>query len=122
MAGIVFFKTENMEKIKEFYIQTMEMKIWLEQINCVILRHENMLIGFCRGEKPCGESLITFFYKGRKEIDEIYEKLKKFAVCEPVFNKDYNIYHFYAKDPEKRDIEIQCFCHSIETEFFKSGF
>ncbi|MBN1619941.1 VOC family protein [candidate division WOR-3 bacterium] len=122
MAGIVFFKTENMEKIKEFYIQTMEMEIWLEQKNCVILRHENMLIGFCKGKKPCKESLITFFYKGRNEIDAIHEKLKITAVNEPLFNKDYNIYHFYAKDPEERDIEIQCFCHCVDTEFFKSGF
>lgn len=122
MAGIIFFNTENMDKTRNFYIEIMGMKVWLEQKDCIILRHDNMLIGFCKGTRPFRESLITFFYTEKKEIDEIYEKLKNSAISGPVFNKDYNIYHFYAKDPEERDIEIQYFCHFIDTEFFKSQF
>ncbi|MBN1150343.1 VOC family protein [candidate division WOR-3 bacterium] len=117
MAGIVFFKTDNMEKTLAFYVDAVGMDVWLEQKNCVILRHENMLLGFCLGEMPRNESLITFFYSNKKKVDEIYEKLKNSAQNQPKYNKDYDIYHFYAEDPQGRVVEFQFFCSEIQDNF-----
>jgi hypothetical protein len=49
MAGIVFLKTNNLEKIVEFY-KSIGSQIWLDQGECIILRHDNFLFGFCERE------------------------------------------------------------------------
>ena len=47
MAGIVFFKTKKLEELKKFYVSGVGMEVWLEQADCVIFKHQNMLVGFC---------------------------------------------------------------------------
>ncbi|MFX1515778.1 MAG: VOC family protein [Promethearchaeota archaeon] len=114
MAGIVFLKTNDLEKVKEFYIDTLGASIWVDQEDCIILKHDNFLFGFWkRGETDHGW-LLTFFYRTTTEVDEIYEKIKDFAITKPVQSDKYKIYQFYAKDPEGRDIEFQTFLHEID--------
>lgn len=118
MAGIVFFKSDDLGKELDFYVNIFEMEVWLEQKNCVILRHENMLLGFCLGEMPQQkDSLITFFYSEKEKVDEMYARLKTSAQNVPKYNKDYNIYHFYAKDLQGRQVEFQYFCGEIRDIF-----
>ena len=91
------------------------MKIWLEQADCVILKHGNLLLGFCDREEldTCG--MITFFYPMRAEIDAMYEKFRDSAKDKPRENEKYDIYHFFAEDPEKRTIEFQAFLHPADS-------
>ena len=77
MSGIVFFKTKILEKIVEFYINEIEMSIWLEQKDCTIIKHGNLLLGFCQRDTPDIEGMITFFYPTREEVDKMYEKFKR---------------------------------------------
>lgn len=115
MSGILFFKSQDKEKMKEFYRSQIGMEIWLEQADCVILKHGNLLLGFCdRGEVDrCG--MITFFYPSRGHIDEMYEKFKASAKEKPKENEKYRIYHFFAEDPEKRKVEFQAFLHPVDS-------
>ncbi|MFX1286503.1 MAG: VOC family protein [Promethearchaeota archaeon] len=115
MAGIVFLKTKDLEKIKDFYMKKIGATVWIDQKDCVIFRHDNFLIGFCQREGVMDTGwLLTFFYQTTTEVDEIYERIKDFAATKPVKNEKYRIYQFFAKDIEGRDLEFQSFLHEID--------
>ena len=113
MSAIVFFKTQNLEQIKTFYIDKMGCRLWLDQGDCLILRHGNQLVGFCQRDTVEREGMLTFFYQSKSEIDNLYNKFKDVAVAAPVMNEKYNIYQFFALDPEGRNLEFQYFNHSL---------
>jgi nitroreductase len=109
MSGLIFYKTEDLEMMDNIYSKKIGMELWLDQGGCKIYRHNNMLLGFCdRGESEVG-GMITFFYDSDSEVDKLYQKFRDSATTEPRFNPDYNIYHFFAKDPEGRVLEFQVF-------------
>lgn len=114
VKGIVFFKTQMMEELKEFYTKEIGCEVWLEQGGCVILKAGNLLFGFCQRDKADMDALITFFYNTKAEVDLKYEKFKNIAVEKPVKNLKYKIYHFFTKDPEGRMIEFQHFLNPIK--------
>jgi len=109
MAGIVFYATEDLDAVERFYRQRMEMELWLDQGGCVILSHGNLLLGFCGKERAEKEGIITFFYEKREAVDSMYDELREVALCEPRENEKYNIYQFFAEDPEGRKLECQYF-------------
>ena len=118
-SGIVFFNTTRLEELKDFYINRVGCKMWIDQGSCAILRHGNLLIGFCSGKKSEPDAVVTFFYKSREEVDAQYEKFKSIAIALPKDNQKYRIYHFYARDPDGRSIEFQYFNHTIDWDFGK---
>jgi hypothetical protein len=118
-SGIVFFSTPRLEELKDFYIDQIGCKLWIDQGNCAILKYGNLLVGFCAGKKSESDAVITFFYKTRKDVDLQYRKFKSIAKAPPKENEKYRIYHFYSRDPDGRLIEFQCFLHPIEWDFDK---
>ncbi|MDW7679864.1 MAG: hypothetical protein SCK70_04830 [bacterium] len=50
-------------------------------------------------------------------MDETYSKLHKIATSAPRINPQYQIYHFFAQDPEGRILEFQHFFQKIDWEF-----
>lgn len=115
MSGILFFKSKDRSRLKKFYHTKVGMNIWLEQADCTILKHGNLLLGFCDRKEPDACGMITFFYPTATEVDKMYEKLKDLAQAPPKANEKYQIYHFFAMDPEKRIIEFQAFLHPVES-------
>ena len=113
MAGIVFYQTEQYEELSRFYTEVLEMSIWLEQKNYLILQHGNLLLGFCEGESADRNGIITLFYPQRERVDTMYQQLKEHAQAPPVINEQYGIYHFFASDPEGRLLEFQTFLHRL---------
>ncbi|MBD3157644.1 MAG: VOC family protein [Candidatus Lokiarchaeota archaeon] len=113
MGGIVFFRTERLSEIEEFYEERIGMNIWLEQPGCTILSYDNLLLGFCQREKAETEGMITFYYDTTEKVDDMYEKLRDIAETEPQKNQKYRIYQWFAKDPEGRDLEFQAFLHDL---------
>jgi catechol 2,3-dioxygenase-like lactoylglutathione lyase family enzyme len=114
MGGIVFVRTTELEKIRRFYTETVGMELWLEQPGIAILKFDNLLIGFQQAGDADLSGLITFFYDTKEEVDGMYGKVKALATGEPKVNEKYNIYNFFAKDPEGRPIEFQQFLHPVE--------
>ena len=114
MAGIVFFKTRILNQLVEFYSKILEMSIWLEQPSCTILKHGNMLIGFCQRDSVEKEGMITFVYDSREAVDAIYERIKEISTHKPSVNETYRIYQFFAEDPEGRALEFQVFLHETD--------
>jgi len=112
--GIVFFQTADFDAVTAFYRDRVGCSIWLDQGACLILRHGNQLLGFCRSAKAETCGTLTFFYRTAAEVDAMYEKFKDVAVSEPRENTKYKIYHFYARDPENRSVEFQAFLHPVD--------
>jgi nitroreductase len=119
VAGITFFQTRDLDQTKSFFVSKVGMKVWLEQAECVILKHDNYLLGFCERDESDTQGIITFFYEKEADVDEMYEKIRDHAIGEPVINDKYRIYHFFARDPDGRMVEFQSFLHQLNQ--FNSG-
>lgn len=119
ISGIVFFKTKKLKELQEFYIKRVGAALWMDQGGCIILKFGNMLFGFCQRDSADLDALITFFYEKKEDVDKAYIAFKDTAQSAPKMNKKYNIYHFFAKDPEGRNIEFQWFAGSIDWSFKK---
>jgi nitroreductase len=114
MSGIVFLHTSNLEGIKAFYQTRIGMRLWLDQGECVILEHGNLLLGFYRRDNGAFPGLITFFFETREAVDSIYHVLSEVAETAPKVNPNYGIYHFFARDSEGRRLEFQSSLHPLE--------
>ncbi|MGA1792660.1 MAG: VOC family protein [Thermoplasmatota archaeon] len=113
MSGLIFLGTAMLDRIRDFYITEMGMEIWLEQAECIILKHGNLLIGFCKREEPDTQGIITLFFDDKEEVDRYYSRFSGSSEGPPKYNEKYRIYHFFARDPEGRRLEFQKFMHDI---------
>ena len=113
MAGIIFFTTRDLETIKDFYLNEVGAKAWLSQPDIEILAHDNFIFGFHLQNSVSKDVMLTFFYRTNDEVDVMYQRLKDIATSAPKVSTKYNIYHFFAKDPEGRSIEFQHFLHDV---------
>ncbi len=109
MSGIVFFATENREAVVDFYTGPMGAEVWLEQPDCTILRHDNLLFGFCSRDRTDDCGIVTFVYPDRGDVDAAHDRLGDAAREEPHENPTYDIYQFFATDPDGRTVECQAF-------------
>jgi nitroreductase len=114
MAGIVFLKTNNLDVMKEFYIGRAGMRLWLEQEDCAIFQHGNLLLGFCQRDEIDSCGIVTVFYEQKAAVDAAYRELSDCAEDKPKMNEKYQIYHFFARDPEQRLVEFQSFLHPVD--------
>lgn len=113
MSAITFFATTELDRIEEFY-QNIGATVWLEQPDCTILKYDNQLLGFCEREEADTEGIVTFVYADEAGVDSMYERLTERARDEPHENEAYDIYQFFAEDPDGRTIEFQTFQHPTE--------
>lgn len=113
MSGIVFFRSTHLGTLRTFYGKELGMELWLDQGECLIFRHGNLLLGFCSGEECHDQGTITLFFRSKAEIDAWHQKLSAISVGTPQENESFRIYHFFAHDPEGRSLEFQCFLHRL---------
>lgn len=113
MSGIIFFTTNDREEIVSFYLDRLGFEIWIEQVGCTILRHDNLLLGLCDGEDTDTAGVVTLFFDDRDAVDDRYEELTDIAHDPPAYNEDYDIYQFFADDPDGRTLEFQTFEHDL---------
>lgn len=114
MSGIVFKKTKNLEQISKFYLNVIGMELWQDQNECKIFEKGNLQLGFCEGNQIDNDGIITFYYNNKKEVDQVYNKGDLKIIEEPKINEKFNIYQFFAEDPEGRILEFQTFLHNIK--------
>ncbi|AFZ74477.1 VOC family protein [Natronobacterium gregoryi] len=108
MDGIVFFGTERHDEVVNFY-RELGANVWLEQPDCTILEAGSFRFGFCERDSADTEGIVTFVFDDRDGVDEAYTALSELADEEPRLNETYEIYQFFASDPEGRTVEFQCF-------------
>jgi hypothetical protein len=108
-GGIVFFRTENREPVVEWYTETVGADVWLEQSGCTILSFGGFRFGFCDGEETEDSGILTFVYDDEAAVDAMHEHVGEAADEEPHVNERYDIYQFFASDPDGRTAEFQTF-------------
>ncbi len=109
MSGLVFLATKRLDDIVGFYTTRLGMEIWLKQEDCIILRHGNLMVGFCRRAIADACGIITFYFDSKEEVDRRYADLKDLADGPPRENPKYMTHHFFLRDPEGRRLEIRKF-------------
>ena len=65
MSGIVFFRTQKLGELKDFYVKQVGCQLWQDQKDCLIFKNGNLLFGFCERDDVDTEGIITFFYELR---------------------------------------------------------
>ncbi len=119
MSGIVFFSTEQRETVVEFYTETVGADVWLDQPDCTILEYDGFRFGFCQREQTDDCGILTFVFEDRGGVDEIHEVVGEhnernaLDIEEPHENETYDIYQFFAEDPDGRTAEFQTFLHDL---------
>lgn len=114
MTGIVFYRTEQRGAVVEFYTERLGFETWLEQEGgCRILRRDNLLLGFCDGDETESDGIVTVVVETEDTVDAIYEEFEAEADHPPEVNEEFDIYHFFAEDPDGRAVEVQTFRHEV---------
>lgn len=112
MTGIVFFRTAHRADVVEFYTESLGFQQWLEQDGgCTILQRDNLLIGFCDADNAETEGIVTVAVEDREAVDRLYDELAAEARHPPGENDEFDIYQFFADDPDGRAVEVQTFLH-----------
>lgn len=111
MSGIVFFRTADLADVVDFYVDRIGADVWLEQPDCTILKYDNLLVGFCEREKPDREGIVTVVVEDKAAVDRLHDQLADRAREQPHENDQYDIYQFFADDPDGRTLEVQAFLH-----------
>ena len=117
-GGLTFLKTRDRQEIVDFYTSKIGMTVWLEQPNITILAFGNLLIGWNQlpeeTKEPDLAGMYTFVYPSKEEVDQMYSIFKDTSADGPPrYNPRYQIYQFFAKDPEGRALEFQAFLHPL---------
>jgi catechol 2,3-dioxygenase-like lactoylglutathione lyase family enzyme len=116
VSGIVFFATTDLDRVVEFYRETFDADVWVDQGDCAILIHDGFKFGFCERDETDDCGTLTFYYGDRAAVDDRYDALASRAQGSPVVNDDYDIYQFFAEDPDGRTVEVQTFLHPLPDE------
>jgi nitroreductase len=114
MSGLIFLTTSDLRSTIAFYESKLGMDLWLDQGDCAVMQHGNLLLGFCERSNGSFEGIITIFYETREEVDIAYKMVQDLAEGPPKENEAYRIYHFFAHDPEGRRLEFQAFLHPLQ--------
>lgn len=109
MSGIVFYATEALEPLVEFYTETIGATVWREQPDCTILQYDNLLFGFCARDRTDRCGIITFVTEDEAGVDKLHQRLADQTTEEPHYNEKYGIYQFFVTDPDGRTVECQAF-------------
>ncbi|SNR36260.1 VOC family protein [Halorubrum vacuolatum] len=114
MDGIVFYATERLDAVVEFYVERLDAEVRIEQPDCTILGYGDFRFGFCARESADTCGILTFVYPDRDAVDRAHERLSDVAREEPHGNPKYDIYQFFADDPEGRTVECQAFLGGVD--------
>jgi len=108
-GGVVFFGTGDREAVVAFYTDVVGAAVWLEQPDCTILEFEGFRFGFCSRPETDDCGILTFVFDSRDGVDRMYEAVGDAARGEPEYNETYEVYQFFADDPDGRSAEFQVF-------------
>ena len=130
-GGLTFLKTRDRTALVDFYQNKLGMKVWLEQPNITVLSFGNLLLGWHQivddeSTTPEVAGCYTFVYPSKKEVDDIYQVFFSHDTTQstldgpPRVNERYQIYQFFAKDPEGSNARISSLSSSPLGRLFSS--
>lgn len=118
---IGFYPCRDLARTTRFY-QALGLEVARDQGSCVIFRvAAGGFLGFCQHDEtpeqelPVHPGLILTLVLD--DVDGAYERLTELRVeteAPPKLNKDFGIYHFFARDPDGYRLELQRFTDPLE--------
>ena len=110
---ITFLSTKDLKATHQFYNITLGLEQVLDQGGCRIYRLTNeSFLGFCQREDDFMEEKALCCTFVTDQVDEWHKHLVQNGVeveDEPKENPNYNIYHFFFRDPNGYLMEVQKF-------------
>ncbi len=111
---IHFYKTYDLEAVRKFYGDVLNLPLFKDQGKCLIYdMNGHGKLGFCthHPKQHANSTCITFVYERRIEVERMHERLKTRAsnVGHLKTNDEFKIYHFFAEDPDGHTLEFQIF-------------
>ena len=109
---ITFLPTQNLAQTAQFYEEVLKLRLALDQTRCRIYRVvQDGFLGFCLKDeiKPQEGVILTLV---TEEVDHWQALMTENNVPiekGPVFNRDFQIYQMFLRDPNGYLIEIQRF-------------
>ena len=111
-STVTFLKTHDLERTTRYYTEALGFRLVLDQGACRIFAiRPGAYLGFCLTEEPTGsdEVIVTLVVEDVDSACADLEKSGEQIEIRPRFNPRYNIYQFFARDPNGYLIEVQRF-------------
>ena len=118
-SQITFLYTQDLVQTARFYEEIIGLDLKLDQRTCRIYQiTQDSYLGFCQRAAAVSladpEGPVVILTIVTAGVDEWYQFLKEKNLQPehpPAINPDYDIYHFFLRDPNGYLIEIQQFLH-----------
>jgi catechol 2,3-dioxygenase-like lactoylglutathione lyase family enzyme len=115
--NITFLHTNDLSETARFYDEILELPLVRDQGSCRIYKSStSSYLGFCTHlDTSSPEGIILTLVED--DVDSWYQQLIENGIsipAPPVQNSDYQIYHFFFKDPNGYTLEIQRFDDPLE--------
>lgn len=112
-AGISFLPVKDLGETRAFYTGKLGLKEVLDQGACAIFEvRTGCYWGFCTHIEPMKEANRVMLTLVTDFVDEVYTDFMKKGIQTdgvPRLNERFQIYHFFADDPDGYRIEVQQF-------------
>lgn len=111
-AQITFLDTTDLVSTAKFYEEVLGLRLAVDQGRCRIYAvTDSAFLGFCQRDRaePREGVILTLV---TEDVDEFAGRLSALgAVLEkgPEYNPEYDIYHFFVRDPNGYKVEVQRF-------------
>lgn len=109
---VTFLYTNDLEKSAEFYANTLQLPLILDQGTCRIYRtSRDSFLGVCHTDDPINPAnIIVTLVSAEVDAWHTYLHDKGIPIEKPpTFYEKFNIYHLFLRDPNGYLIEIQTF-------------
>jgi catechol 2,3-dioxygenase-like lactoylglutathione lyase family enzyme len=110
---VTFLYTRDLTATAVFYEKTLELPLILDQGSCRIYQiNGDAFLGFCQRVETPERPVGIIFTLVTADVDGWHAYLQSKGVSlekAPQHNPEYNIYHFFLRDPNGYLIEIQRF-------------
>ena len=111
---VTFLYVQDRDRSLEFYRDTLCLQVALEQVSCTILTVDaghRAFIGLCSCEekRPTPGAIVTLV---ADDLPAWHARLLKAGFkpeSKPKYSVQFNITHFFVKDPDGHRVEIQTF-------------
>lgn len=113
IGQITFLHANNLTATRQFYEGELGLRLARDQGTCLIFQvTPTAFLGFCQHIEPIQPGRKVILTLVSNDVDGWYENLKSKGMAllgPPKANPQFNIYHFFLKDPDGYWIEIQKF-------------
>jgi catechol 2,3-dioxygenase-like lactoylglutathione lyase family enzyme len=112
-SGITFLPVRDLDATRVFYVDKLGLREVLDQGVCAIFEvRPRCYWGFCSHIEPMADSNRVILTLVTDFVDEVYDEFVRKDINtdgKPRLNERFQIYHFFATDPDGYRIEVQQF-------------